>query len=155
MRLHGRYSMKRLIPLLVLLILLSGCATAPNNVLSSLPGEGQGQTDTHGKFQDYTDYGKYIYPELCDEALGCNPYFRKVRAEDIPLICSYLENYESWVTLARECDDCSLGEHYDFDPEIIQEGDWFYLDSDATFDEYSLYYICMNTKTVYYFHNNI
>lgn len=57
--------------------------------------------------------------------------------------------------LAKECDDCSLAENYDFDARIIREGDWFYLDSDGTYDSYDLYYICMDTKTVYYFHNNI
>jgi hypothetical protein len=59
------------------------------------------------------------------------------------------------VELAEDWDDCSLAENYDFDVQIIREGDWFYLDSDNTYNNYSLYYICMNTKTVYFFHNNI
>lgn len=147
--------MKKLIPIFLTIILLSGCVNFPDAVLSSLPGEGQGRMDTHGKFQDYTDYGKYLYPELCDEALRGNPYFRRVNTDDVSIMQGYLENFEKWVELAKECDDCSLAENYDFDARIIREGDWFYLDSDGTYDSYDLYYICMDTKTVYYFHNNI
>ena len=147
--------MKKLIPIFLFLLLLAGCVTAPNKVLSSLPGKGDGMLYTHGKFQDYTDYGKYVYPELCEEALGGNSYFQRVKIEDISVIKGYLEDFEKWVDLAGECDDCSLAENYDFDVQIIREGDWFYLDNDASYENYSLYYICMNSKTVYYFHNNI
>ena len=147
--------MKRLLLIFLMLFFLAGCATAPEKILSSLPGEGQGKTYTHGKFQDYTDYGKYFYPELCDEALGGNSYFQRVKTEDISVINEHLKDFEKWVELAEDCDDCSLEENYDFDSEIIREGDWFYLDSDNTYNNYSLYYICMNTKTVYFFHNNI
>ena len=146
--------MKKLLLIFLLLFFLTGCVTEQKRVLSSLPGDGQGQMDTHGKFQDYTDYGKYHYPELCDEALVTNPYFQRVKSEDISVIKGYLEDFENWAAFAEECDDCSLAESYDFDLQIIREGDWFYLDSNDTYDDYSLYYICMNTKTVYYFHNN-
>lgn len=147
--------MKRLLLIFLMLFFLAGCATAPEKILSSLPGEGQGKTYTHGKFQDYTDYGKYFYPELCNEALVGNSYFQRVKTEDISVINEHLKDFEKWVELAEDCDDCSLEENYDFDSEIIREGDWFYLDSDNTYNNYSLYYICMNTKTVYFFHNNI
>lgn len=147
--------MKKLFFIFLMVFWLTGCAAAPDIVLSSLPGEGQGKLHTHGKFQDYTDYGKYFYPELCNEALGGNSYFQRVKTEDISVINEHLKDFEKWVELAEDCDDCSLEENYDFDSEIIREGDWFYLDSDNTYNNYSLYYICMNTKTVYFFHNNI
>lgn len=152
--------MKRMIPIVLMLILLCGCVSYTDPVLESLPGEYQGTMYTCGGFQDYTDYGKYTCSGVTSEALEGNPYFQVVTAEDIPVIEGYLENFEGWVELSKDCDGCDLAEMYDFSRNTLKEGDWFYLynkhpESTIPYSNYNLYYISLSTRTVYYFHNNI
>ena len=58
-----------------------------------------------------------------------------------------------WV---REEPDVEAG--YDFDISEIEEGDYFYIETDEFYDEfgcYDVYYFDMETEILYYFHNNI
>lgn len=142
--------------ILLLSILLCGCISYQDPVRSSLPGEGVGQMYTHGKFQDYTDYGKYRYIGITEEILQKNSYFRVVSAEDIPVLESYLDDFEEWVMLSQDCEDCELAEMYDFSSGLFREGDFFCIaDDDNSMTNYNIYYFSLETQTLYYFHNNI
>jgi len=154
--------MKKLIIILLACLLLSGCISYRDPVISSLPPERQGKMYTHGEFQDYTDYGKYQYADITDETLQTNPHFQMVTAEDIRKLTAYLENFESWVAEARDCENCDLAEMYDFSPEMFREGDYFWIvtqhdseDSVWKYSSYDVYYFSMESQALYYFHNNI
>lgn len=154
--------MKKLVITLLACLLLSGCISYQNPVIGSLPSAGQGKTYTCGEFQDYTDYGKYRYYGITEDILQKNPYFQPVTAGDIPVLNDYLENFEGWVELAADCEDCELAEMYDFSPEILREGDYFCIinehkaeDWPWKYSNYDIYYFSTGTQTLYYFHNNI
>lgn len=158
--------MKNLIVLLsLLLVMLCGCVSYRDPVLASLSPAVRGTMYTHGEFQDYTAYGKYEYSGITAEILEGTGYFQAVGQENIPELEGYLEDFEGWVELAADCDDCQLAEIYDFSSEIIQEGDYFCLINDVDparsdyatwkYSNYDIYYFSIGTQTLYYFHNNI
>jgi hypothetical protein len=154
--------MKKLAIILLVCLLLCGCISYQDPVLSSLPSEGQGKMYTCGGFQDYTDYGKYQYDGITEEILQANPYFQIVTTEDIRKLAAYLENFEGWVALESDCEDCELAEMYDFSPAMFREGDYFCIvnecdseDSIRKYSQYNIYYFSIKTQTLYYFHNNI
>ena len=58
-----------------------------------------------------------------------------------------------------------LKDNYDFDKNIVSEGDFFYIETKdgepigqgtyGKFDNYSVYYFDVDAQILYYFHNNI
>ena len=154
--------MKRLTILLLIYLLLSGCTLFKDPVLSSLPSKGQGQTYTHGGFQDYVDYGKYQYTGITEDILEENPYFQIVTEESIWELAAYLQNYEERVAFTEDCDDCMLWEMYDFSSERFREGDYFCIVNEyeaeypsRKYHNYDIYYFSIETQTLFYFHSNI
>ncbi len=153
--------MKLLCPGFMALI-LAGCTalgallTLRDPVIASLGEPSRESSYTYGGFQDYTDYGVYVFdaPELEE-----NPYFRAIDQEDLEMLQPFLEDYESWVECHRKDDpEAELVVNYDFDPAVIGAGDWYYLETrypDKPLHCYDLYLLDVDTGTLYYLHNNI
>ncbi|MDY3928393.1 MAG: hypothetical protein SOZ34_03415 [Clostridia bacterium] len=79
---------------------------------------------------------------------------------DIDNIKSYFENYEEFVS------GTEFAEKYSFDKNVqINKGDYYYIytlegkpignSKYRKFDNYDVYYVDIETKTVYYIHANI
>ena len=138
----------------IFMIIFDGVAQiSENDVVDSLPQYDEYESYSGDDFQDITSYEKYYYSYLCIEDVVYNEYLEKVEQEDIPEIKAYIENFEMWV---REEPDVEEG--YDFDLSEIEEGDYFYIETDEFYDEYGcydVYYFDMETEILYYFHNNI
>ena len=93
-----------------------------------------------------------------------NKYLRKVKETDIAAIDVHLDDFEGWVEVIKD-DDASneVVVNYDFDREIIDTEDYFYIDSeeetwsDGEFllVDYNIYLFDTQTQVLYYFHNNI
>jgi len=141
-----------------LLFSLSGCVPS-DPVIDSLPPYESKVMFTSGGFQDYTDYGKYTFPQLAESALQGNPYLKKVTAEDLTILQAYLDNFEDWIETHRRSEpqgELVLG--YDFDRAVLAEGDYYFIDeaeSKIAFSNYDIYYFDTETNILYFFHNNI
>lgn len=151
---------------LTAVLLACMCACVPSDpVLESLGEYQEKIMYTEGGFQDYTDYGIYTYAEQDAQTLQSNKYFSAIAPEDLENILSYLDDFESWVEVFRSGTDASeLADHYQFDRQIINEGDYICIQTkeetssvDSTygkFDNYTVYFFDVETSTLYYFHNN-
>lgn len=154
---------KLLICVLLLLLILYGIFSLmpEDEVLHSL-----GKSKTHvlyseGGFQDYTDYGKYHYASV---NLSENPYFAQIQETDLPTIHAHLDDFESRIDTFKSNDPArKIVVNYDFNRELIDCGDYFYLESKSntwsdgftSLVKYDLYFFDIQTQTLYFFHNNI
>ncbi|MBQ4617557.1 MAG: hypothetical protein IJB27_04205 [Clostridia bacterium] len=152
---------------LTLLLSLCGCTyrlcgyTYQDPVLASLPDCKSKVFYTSGGFQDFTDYAKYTYESVTAQDLKESKFFSETTADDVEEILLHIDNFEEWVETIGE----ELKDNYDFDKNIVSEGDFFYIETKAgepigqgtydKFDNYSVYYFDIDTQTLYYFHNNI
>lgn len=94
--------MKRLLPLLLALCLLTGCTCSNEpDVLASLPRCRNQAYYSEGNWQDFTNYGVYRYGSLSDDILA-QSLLKPVTAADLPRIRSYLDNHRMWVGMLRE-----------------------------------------------------
>ena len=156
---------KIIIILLVVLVVLLGIGflinqlsstTYINPVIASLPKCDSSDCYYSDGFQDYTDYCKYYYDKqdnILDEVKN-NQYFKSVTADDIAEINSYFNNFEGWLKYVDYSDK------YDFQRDIIDTEDYFYIENDDTSEEhkywdYDVYFFDVQTKTLYFIHNNI
>ena len=149
----------------LLLVSMTGCGPS-DPVLESLGPYESKVMYTEGEFQDYTDFGIYTYPVREGGPLKSHKYFTVVMEEDLEGILAYIDNFEAWVeTFQSRSTPSELAENYQFDRELIQEGDYYCVRTkegvavgDAAygaFDNYTLYFFDTETCTLYYFHNNI
>lgn len=149
-----------LLLMLVLLVNLCACSNT-NGVINSLPAYKEKAFYTSGGAQDYTDYAKYTFESITAKDAQKSAYFCAVTADDVEEVLAYIANFEQWVeTVGKE-----LKENYDFDKSVVSEGDFFYIKTKhgeplgegtyGKFDNYTLYYIDLDTRILYYFHNNI
>lgn len=132
-------------------------------VIASLPPYRSKAFYTSGGFQDYTDYAKYTFwLPVTERTLEKTGYFEKITGEDATEILAHVDNFHGWVLICGG----ELLENYDFDPAIVEEGDYFYIESKfgqpigqssayGKFDSYDLYYFDLDAQTLYFFHNNI
>ncbi len=136
------------------LLLLSGCALR-YPVIDSLGENCTGTIWHEDSFQDYTDYGKFVYSDVTAEQLALNPYFCTVTEDELPLLQGYLANFESWIILMEDWQDPKI--HYDFSAEVVNPGDYFCLEEKGQqpYTNYDLYYFDLESQTLYYFHSNI
>lgn len=144
----------------LILSIMTGCS-AGDDLLSALPGYSSSEYYTTGGFQDYTDYAKYTYDSLSQEDIIATGYFVTMTEADIPNILSYIENFEGWVEIVGG----EVEENYDFDKSILSEGDFFYIKTKegepigqstyGKFDNYSIYFLDVESSVLYYFHSNI
>ena len=145
---------------LVLMLGLCGC-NSRDPVIDALPAYTSESFYTSGGLQDFTDYAKYSYESVADEALKMTTYFTPVTTDNAEEILSHIENFEEWAeTVGGEVE-----ENYDFDKILVSEGDFFYIKTKAgdpigqgmygKFDNYTVYYFDIDTQILYYFHHNI
>ena len=119
---------------------------------------------SNGSSQDFTDYAKYHYHRVRAER---SKYFSPVTDDDIALIKKHLDSFEGWVNAAGA--DSDLMSHYDFDRSVIDTEDYVFIDDEFyqytnvfgdtvvtdDWSRYDMYFLDWQTKTLYYFHNNI
>ena len=153
---------KRCVILCVLLCLsiLAGCVSE-DAVISALPKYETKAFCTTGEFQDFTDYGVFTYDSLTAEELEGTGYFSEVTADDASEILDHIENFEEWVAVIGG----ELAEAYNFDPSVVSEGDYFYINTKygqpigsstyGKFDHYTVYFFDVEEQILYYFHSNI
>ena len=142
-------------------LFLTACTVAKDKVVASLGEYERCEFFTSGGFQDYTDYARYHYTSTNIEE---NKYLRKVKETDIAAIDVHLDDFEGWVEVIKD-DDASneVVVNYDFDREIIDTEDYFYIDSEEEtwsdgellLVDYNIYLFDTQTQVLYYFHNNI
>lgn len=134
-------------------MVLAGCAAPQDKVLNSLGEYSKIAFFSSGGFQDYTDYAKY---KAENPDIESNTYFCQLNSGVfIKEFVGYLNNFEGWVQLIGG----ELAAGYDFDRTIIDECDYAYIysapDYSGKYDCYDVYFYDVETKMVYYFHNNI
>lgn len=149
----------------ILLFSLCSCTMPPDEVIDSMPEYESGVFYIEGELQDFTEYRIYTYKDIDKEFFEKSIYFKKV-PEDKDIIMAYLDNYEDWIELYRSREEyCELSDKYDFDKGIIDESDYYYINSKGVdameghlqlkFSSYNIYFFDTATNTLYYFHNNI
>ena len=142
----------------VLLLSLTGCFvnSRTDSILDSLGKYDSKQHWTSGEFQDYTDFGIYVYPYI---DLTETPYFAPISSDDITTICEYLDDFDKWIAIHQEqSPNDELVINYAFDRSIIDTTDCFYIYANrngAILFDYDVWFLDMQTNTLYYFHNNI
>ena len=104
-------------------------------------------------FRDYTDYYVFSYkkPKIEDAEK-----FQKV--DDTSEIEIYINDFNSWADNHRDEEFKS----YDFDTDIIDSSDYYYIFDKSTeddlyskYDYYDIYLFDSQTELLYYFHNDI
>ena len=127
-----------------------------NPVIASLPQADTSDCYYSDGFQDYTDYCKYYYAkqENVLEEVKNNPYFKPVTPDDITELNSYFDNFEGWLEYVEYQDK------YDFQRNDIDTEDYFYIENDEISEkhkywDYDVYFFDVQTKTLFFIHNNI
>ena len=130
-------------------------------VIASLPNCDSSDCYYSDGFQDYTDYCKYYYDKqdsILDE-LKNSQYFKIIKSDDVAEINSYFDNFEGWLEYVDYKDK------YDLQRKIIDTEDYFYIENNETsekyagysdkYSSYNVYFFDVQTKTLYFIHNNI
>ncbi len=148
--------------LIAFLLICSLCSCSflmKDNVIKSLGLYRSGVEYFSDGYQDYIDFGVYEYLRI---DLKDNKYFVPVTGEDIPMLLGYIENYESRAYSYSQSE--KLLKVYCFDKEALNTEDWYFYiiskgeeidGSDRRYDNYNLYLLNIEAKTLYYFHSNI
>ena len=132
-----------------------------DKVIASLGKYEKREFFTSGGFRDYTDYAKYFYTSAKVEE---NKYFKKVQENDFATIDMHLDDFKKWIKAIKFSDASNeLVVNYDFDREIIDTEDYFYIVSEevtwsnghTSLERYNIYLFDTQTQVLYYFHNNI
>lgn len=86
-------------------------------------------------------------------------YFKIVTPDDIMEINSYFDNFEGWLEYVEYSEKC------DFQKNIIDTQDYFYIENNETskkyegyldkYSAYNVYFFDVQIKTLYFIHNNI
>lgn len=145
-----------LILLPVLLLFSVTACSRQSKVLSSIGKYESEQIWTHGKFQDYTDFGIYTFSSA---NISDNEYFSAIGDDATQTINAFLDDFENLVATFRDNDpNDDLALNYSFDRSIIDSEDYFYLYEDESYPKYGCYDLWIfdtQTNQLYYFHNNI
>ena len=145
----------------VFLLSITSCAAPEDKVITSLGEYKKKVFFTSGGFQDYTDYAKYYFTSANATE---NKYLNKVQETDIAIINTHLDDFEGWIETIKDSEPSSeVVLNYDFDREIIDTEDYFYIDSEehtwndghTSLVRYNIYLFDAQTQVLYYFHNNI
>ena len=145
----------------VSLLSITACAVLEDKVVSSLGEYEKKEFFTSGGFQDYTDYAKYYFTSANATE---NQYLSKLQDSDFAIINTHLDNFERWIEAIKNSEPSSeVVVNYDFDREIIDTEDYFYIDSEehtwndghTSLVKYNIYLFDSQTQVLYYFHNNI
>lgn len=139
----------------------TACTLVEDKVVASLGEYESREFFTSGGFQDYADYAIYHYKSTNVEE---NKYLKKVQESDKEVILVHLDVFEVWIEAIKNNDASNeVVVNYDFDREIIDTEDYFYIDSkEETWDDgetalvkHNIYLFDTQTQILYYFHNNI
>ncbi len=139
----------------IIVLLLSACAVVTDKVLLSLGSYESKEYYTSGGFQDYTDYAKYTYKNINVEQ---NKYFKRIDDLNQWNLILHIENFEEWIEAIADTDpENEVVVAYDFDMSLISNADYYYIDKepDSGYENYDVYFIDIETNTLYFFHNNI
>ena len=145
---------KRLAALLLLICIalqVSGCVYVRDEAIPRGYLRTEEYHDADG-MQDSIDYCKYFYGSDGRETLLASGKYQEANAEDVRLLQAYFEDFRSWMEAADQ------HERYDFDAEIINAGDLFFLRTKEGYPEfgyYSLYFFDCESNVLYYIHANI
>ena len=107
---------------LTLLLRVCGCSYQ-DPVLAALPDYKSKVFYTSGGFQDSTDYAKFTYESVTAQDLKESKFFSETTTDDVEEILLHIDNFEDWVETIGE----ELKQNYDFDKNIVSEGDFFYI----------------------------
>ena len=108
-----------------------------------------------GGFQDYTDYGEYHFNNATIEKFKDSKWYTQVADKDVEYIKSYFEEFEGCLGY------CWYADSYSFDKDKqINAGDYFriynrYDEPGEKYYNYDVYYVDLETNTVYFIHKNI
>lgn len=118
-----------------------------NSVIASLPQADSSDCYYSNGFQDYTDYCKYYYEKQDDiiKEIKNNEYFKPVANADIGELQSYFDNFEGWLKYVDYKDK------YDFQRNIIDTKDFFYIENNETYEKYAVYPDKYAAYNVYFF----
>ena len=145
----------------VLSVSISSCAIPEDPVIASLGVYEKKEFFSSGGFQDYTDYAKYYYTSA---NIVENKYLTQIQQTDFAGINTHLDDFDGWIETIKNAEPFSeVVVNYDFDREIIDTGDYFYIDSEehtwssgyTSLVSYNIYLFDTQTQVLYYFHNNI
>ena len=145
----------------VFLLSITSCAVPEDKVIATLGEYEKKEFFTSGGFQDYTDYAKYYFNSANAKE---NQYLNKIQDADFAIINTHLDDFEGWIETIRNSEPSSeVVVNYDFDREIIDTEDYFYIDSEehtrsdghTSLVKYNIYLFDTQTQVLYYFHNNI
>ena len=145
----------------VFLLAITSCAAPKDKVIASLGEYEKKEFFTSGGFQDYTDYAKYYFTAA---NVAENTYLNKIEETDFTIINTHLDDFEGWIETIKNSEPSSeVVVNYDFDREIIDTEDYFYIDSEehtrsdghTSLVKYNIYLFDTQTQVLYYFHNNI
>jgi len=154
----GDSTMKKYIALCIVatFLFLSACTIPTDKILISLGSYETKEFYTSGGFQDYTDYAKYTYKDI---DLDGNKYFKQIDDLNQWNLILHIENFEDWIDTIGENDpNNEVVVNYDFDFSFISDTDYYciYKDPNSSgYENYDVYFIDMETNTLYFFHNNI
>ena len=146
---------------IVFLLSINSCAVPEDKVIASLGKYEKYEYFTSAGFQDYTDYAKYYFTSA---NAAENKYLNKIQETDFAIINTHLDDFEGWIeTIKDSYPTCEVVVNYDFDREIIDVEDYFYIDSEehtwsnghTSLVRYDIYLFDTQTQVLYYFHNNI
>ena len=150
---------------LLLIFSFSGCYS-DGSIIESLPEYTSKEFYTDDSVQTFTNFGVYSYDKLDDSNFSGSEYFKKITDKDIENIVSYVDNFNDVVEKIKSAEpESQLGKKYKFDLGLINENDYFHIktrEGKATadgeygkFDNYSVYFIDMESNTLYYFHCDV
>lgn len=115
---------------------------------------------SNGGFGDFTNYSEYHFNDKSIQKFEKSKWYRVVTNEDVDSLQEYFDNFEGWLEW------CDYADKYSFDKDTqINSGDYFHIytlegkpigqSSYGKFDYYDIYYVDVESCTVYYIHTNI
>ena len=162
---EGGFLMKKQIVVVLVCVIfilsITSCAAPEDKVIALLGEYEKKEFFTSGGLQDYTDYAKYYFTSA---NAAENKYLNKIQEPDFAIINTHLDDFEGWIETIKDSDPSSeVVLNYDFDREIIDTEDYFYIDSEehtwsdghTSLVRYNIYLFDSQTQVLYYFHNNI
>ncbi|MDO4563725.1 MAG: hypothetical protein Q4C12_07835 [Clostridia bacterium] len=112
-----------------------------------------------GGFGDVIKYSEYHFNKESIQKFTHSKWYKKVQSTDIEIIKGYFENYSGWIAQTEFADK------YNFELDCINEGDFYYIYTlegkpigqsvYRKYDNYDVYFLDMETCTVYFIHANI
>lgn len=156
---------KKIVAVLVCVLLLlsfTSCAVPEDEVIASLGEYEKGKHFASDDFQEqHADYAKYYYTSL---EIEDNKYFKQIQESDFAKIKRHLDDFEAWLATIEDAEPWNeVVRHYDFDREIVDIEDYFYIDSEevpwtdgtTVLVNYTVYLFDAQTQVLYYFYNNM